>query len=107
MATRYLFTTVDEKGILVPTTGTFSLGRKVAKDAPETIVFTSSYSKGTAEIPLVYAPDDTIYVNPVGYLSMSTRLVGARLQLQDSSKAIKASQQEKRSYVASKFNSEV
>jgi hypothetical protein len=107
MARINLFTTVDGKGNLVPTTGTFSLGRKVAKDAPETIIFTSNYSKGTAETPLIYAPDDTIYVNPVGYLSMSTTLVGEKLRLQDSSKAIKASQEEKRSYVASKFRSEV
>jgi hypothetical protein len=102
-----LFTTVDGKGILVPTTGTFSLGRKVAKDAPETIVFTSNYSKGTAEIPLKYKKGDKIYVSPVGYLSMSTTEAGARLQLQDSSKAVKMSQDKKRSYVASKLNSEV
>jgi hypothetical protein len=38
---------------------------------------------------------------------MSTTLVGEKLRLQDSSKAIKASQEEKRSYVASKFRSEV
>jgi hypothetical protein len=103
MARIRLFTTVDGKGNLVETTGTFSIGRKAKKDAPETIIFTSNYSKGTAETPLIYAPDDTIYVSPVGFLSMSTTLVGEKLRLQDSSKAIKASQEEKRSYVSSKI----
>jgi hypothetical protein len=100
MASKNLFITVDGKGNLVETTGTFSIGRKAKKGA--TIIFTSNYSKGSAPIPLVYEKDDIIFVSPVGFLSMSTTEAGAKLQLVDSSRAIENSLQEKRSYVSSK-----
>jgi hypothetical protein len=103
MASKNLFITVDKKGNLVETTGTFSIVRKAKKDAPETIIFTSNYSKGSAPIPLVYEKDDIIFVSPVGFLSMSTREAGSQLQLVDSSRAIENSLQEKRSYVSSKI----
>ncbi len=103
MASQNLFTTVDGKGNLVPTTGTFSIGRRESKDAPITIIFTSDYIKGTAEIPLVYKKGDTIFVSPVGFLSMSTTDAGSQLQLVDSARAIENSLQEKRSYVSSKI----
>lgn len=106
MATRYLFTTVDGRGLLVPTTGTFSIGRRTKKDVPETIIFTSSYSKGIAPTPLVYEEGDTIFVSPVGFLSMSTTEAGARLQLVERSKAIEISLEEKRSYVDGKIQAD-
>jgi hypothetical protein len=103
MASKNLFITVDGKGNLVETTGTFSIGRKAKKDAPETIIFTSNYSKGSAPTPLVYEEDDIIFVSPVGFLSMSTTEAGAKLQLVDSARAIETSLEEKRSYVSSKI----
>jgi len=103
MASKNLFITVDGKGNLVETTGTFSIGRRGSKDAPETIIFTSNYSKGSAPIPLVFQKGDVIFVSPVGFLSMSTTEAGAKLQLVDSSRAIENSLQEKRSYVSSKI----
>ena len=103
MASKNLFITVDKKGNLVETTGTFSIGRKVKKDAPETIIFTSNYSKGSAPTPLVYEEDDIIFVSPVGFLSMSTTEAGSQLQLVDSARAIEKSLEEKRSYVSSKI----
>jgi hypothetical protein len=59
MASKNLFITVDGKGNLVETTGTFSIGRKAKKGA--TIIFTSNYSKGSAPIPLVYEKDDIVF----------------------------------------------
>ena len=101
MASKNLFITVDGKGNLVETTGTFSIGRKAKKDAPETIIFT--YSKGSAPIPLVFQKGDVIFVSPVGFLSMSTTEAGSQLQLVDSAGAIEKSLEEKRSYVSSKI----
>jgi len=103
MASKNLFITVDKKGNLVETTGTFSIGRKAKKDAPETIIFTSNYSKGSAPIPLVFQKGDVIFVSPVGFLSMSTTEAGSQLQLVDSAGAIEKSLEEKRSYVSSKI----
>jgi hypothetical protein len=60
MASKNLFITVDGKGNLVETTGTFSIGRRGSKDAPETIIFTSNYSKGSAPIPLVFQKGDLL-----------------------------------------------
>lgn len=66
-----LFTTVDSKGKLIPTTGTYVIGRSINRES--VIIYSNSYKDGVAENTGVFQENDIIYVYPKGYVGVSTK----------------------------------
>lgn len=99
-----LFTTVDGKGNLIPTSGTYSIGRIPFKGAPITVVFSTTYSGGGADDTGVFVKGDIIYIYPNDYIGTSTIEQGAKVLVVSAQFGIKSTIDKKREYVNSRVN---
>jgi hypothetical protein len=98
-----LFITVDEKGNLIPTSGTYSIGRIPSKGAPITVVFSTTYSGGGADDTGVFIKGDTIYIYPTDYIGTSTIEQGAKVVVLPAKVGLGMLIDKKRQYIESKI----
>ena len=98
-----LFTTVDGKGNLIPTSGTYSIGRIPFKGAPITVVFSTTYSGGGADDTGVFVKGDIVYIYPTDYIGTSTIEQGAKVVVLPAQFGIRALMDKKRQYIDNKI----
>lgn len=99
-----LFTTVDFEGNLVPTSGTYSIGRIPFKGAPITVVFSTTYTGGSADDTGVFVTGDIIYIYPTDYIGTSVTEGGLDVEVTSAFNGIKQKIDEKRQYIDSRVN---
>jgi hypothetical protein len=95
-----LFTTVDKEGNLIPTSGTYVIGRSTNNDGL-VAVYSDSYKDGVAENTGVYQQGDIIFVYPKGFVGASIK---SPKNIELNKDAIADALQAKADAISSRFN---